>query len=587
MKKTFVKSLILMLALVFTLSFAVAFSACNKNDKPAPDTSREDARTEFVSNVMLARDDVWHSDLADEELAVIDNAGDYIVALNWTTFVADVLYDSGLQTAKIKKINSVLAGETGRQLIADIESKQYDYIPVLKDMGLTEDDVEEIVFNGLVGIFEKSEGIFDVCISRAEDVKLISQNGTARENLDNVIASSKRSKDAMLSTSTQELKETLLGVEDSIKCIIKFAYDTALLFGNEGDSNLIKTLTSGALEDANANEIALYLESAFDSVASLKAQLTDESLASIGNAVGLIIDKMEGVTVTSEVFSSIISAMKYVYAFIDFLPYACDYVGSIGEYITSSQYEYKNIQTLLDAYFGDEYVEKAYDEFGVQSGESRYNLSVPVAQALLAMLGIDYSSDDSLASTKTIAKANLDALLDKMCASAKVDYKKSVVFMYIDVLFQGENAVLCEFTKLDAESIDLLVNIVVTDAAIGSFRSAYAKNAKDKTDRKGLVNTISTFNKYLGKSMTVPAEVTYEWFKSVLDEVRGKLVADVESLLDKVVENVKTNVGAIYDANVDGVVAIAKMQVAKVDTSEYQTLKNKLAELKVAELFEK
>lgn len=566
----------LILALVLTLSFVTAFSACNKKTPPAPDTSREDARDEFVSIVMFARDSAWLPDLIDEEIAFFDNAGDYIVALKWTTFVSDVLYDSGLQTGKIKKINSVLASDKGKQMIADIENRQFDYLPVLKEIGLTDEDVEEIVLDGIVGIFEKSESILNDCISRAENVKLISQNGTARDNLDNVISSSERSKDALLSTSTEELKQVVLGVEDGIKNIVGFAYDTALLFANEGDSNLIKTLTSGALDDANASELALYLESAFDSVSALKSQLTDENVKEIGNALGLIIDKMEGVTVTSEVFSSIVNVLKYVYTFIDFLPYACEYVGIIGEYLTAENDEYCNLQSLLNAYTNDEYIIKTYDEFGNVNGETRVNLAVPFAKMALAVLGVDYTSEDSLSATKVSAKQKVDDLLTKIVAGAKNDYKKSIVLLYIDVLFQGDNA---SFVKLSADDEEMLANIIVNDMTVGSFRNAYAKNSRDKTERKGLVNAISVFNRYLDASMSVPSEVTYEWFKSVLDSVREKLTADVASMLDKVSVNLSTNVDSVFDTYIDRVVDIAKMSVAKVGTAEYDALVEKIEKL--------
>ncbi|MCQ2602559.1 MAG: hypothetical protein MJ193_01385, partial [Clostridia bacterium] len=468
MKKTVVRSLILILSLILTLSFVMAFSACNKNKKPTPpDTSREDARDAFVKIVMLARDDAWYADLADEELAVIDNAGDYIVALNWTTFVANVLYDSSLQTGKIKKINEVLSSDKGKEVIKNIEKQQYDYVPLLKDMGLTEEDIQEVAFAGIIGVFEKSVDIFDACINRSDNVKLISQKGTARDNLDNVIASSKRSKDAMMSADVAELKNTIYGVEDGIKSIIGFAYNTVLLFDGEGESSLIKMLTSGALEGATASELAIYLESAFDSVDELKAQLTNDNISKISNALGQIIDKMEGVTVTSEMFSSIIGTMRYVYAFFDFLPYACDYVENIGDYLTSKNNEYSNLQSVLSAAFDEEYID--YDEYGnVKS--NKFNLFVPISQAVMSMFDVDYSFDDSYISTKAVAKQQLIDMLSSLGASAKNDYKKSVVLIYINFLLNGEEG-------MTQEDIEIISGIVVADATIGSFRNAYAKYA--------------------------------------------------------------------------------------------------------------
>ncbi len=579
MKKTVVKSLILILSLILTLSFVMAFSACNKNKKPTPpDTSREDARDAFVQTVMLARDDVWHSDLADEELAVMDNAGDYIVALNWTTFVADVLYDSSLQTGKIKKINEVLSSDKGKEVIKNIEKKQYDYVPVLKDMGLTEEDIQEVAFDGIVGIFEKSVDIFDACINRSDNVKLISQKGTTRDNLDNVIASSKRSKDAMMSADVVELKNTLYGVEDGIKSIVGFAYNTVLMFDSEGESSLIKMLTSGALEDATASELAIYLESAFDSVVELKAQLTNDSIAKLSNALGQIIDKMEGVTVTSEMFSSIISIMRYIYAFFDFLPYACDYVENVGDYLTSKDNEYSNLQSVLSAAFDEEYIEIIYDEYGNVKSKEKFNLFVPITQAILSMFDVDYSSDDSLTVTKAVAKQQLIDMLATISASAKNDYKRSVVLIYINFLLNGEEG-------MTQDDIDIISGIIVADATIGSFRNAYAKYAQDRTERQGLVNCVSIFNKYLNASIKVPEDVTYEWFKSVLDAVRAKLNIDVALMLDKSVESLKTVVSSIFDTYIDDVVTVAKLSIAKVGTPEYTALVETIQSLDIIELF--
>lgn len=576
MKKTVVRSLILILSLILTLSFVMAFSACNKNKKPTPpDTSREDARDAFVKIVMLARDDAWYADLADEELAVIDNAGDYIVALNWTTFVANVLYDSSLQTGKIKKINEVLSSDKGKEVIKNIEKQQYDYVPLLKDMGLTEEDIQEVAFAGIIGVFEKSVDIFDACINRSDNVKLISQKGTARDNLDNVIASSKRSKDAMMSADVAELKNTICGVEDGIKSIIGFAYNTVLLFDGEGESSLIKMLTSGALEGATASELAIYLESAFDSVDELKAQLTNDNISKISNALGQIIDKMEGVTVTSEMFSSIIGTMRYVYAFFDFLPYACDYVENIGDYLTSKNNEYSNLQSVLSAAFDEEYID--YDEYG-NDKSNKYNLFVPISQAVMSMFDVDYSSDDSYISTKAVAKQQLIDMLSSLGASAKNDYKKSVVLIYINFLLNGEEG-------MTQEDIEIISGIVVADATIGSFRNAYAKYAQDRNERQGLVNCVGIFNKYLDASIKVPEDVTYEWFRSVLDAVRAKLNIDVSLILDKSVESLKAVVSSIFDDNIDDVATIAKLSIAKVGTPEYTALVEIIKSLGIIELF--
>lgn len=92
------KALILLLILVLVLSMSLV--ACNKRGQNG--AQRERARqTNRVEQIFLSGvNPKWSSDLSDDAVATLDNAGDYVVTKGWTSLVCDVVKNSSLQTAK-------------------------------------------------------------------------------------------------------------------------------------------------------------------------------------------------------------------------------------------------------------------------------------------------------------------------------------------------------------------------------------------------------------------------------------------------------------------------------------------------------
>ena len=133
--------LILLLALVLLMSASLV--ACNNRGNVAQkERANQTSRVEqtFLSGIK----EKWSANLSDEEIATLENAGDYVVTKGWTSLVCDVVNASSLQTAKIKSLADSLESEEGKKLLKEFSNNAELLVPMLKQIGLTASDVPTI-----------------------------------------------------------------------------------------------------------------------------------------------------------------------------------------------------------------------------------------------------------------------------------------------------------------------------------------------------------------------------------------------------------------------------------------------------------
>ena len=141
---------------------AATMVACDYDDDKADAEKRAEALSKFVGQIVVSSNNAWSYNMPQDAVVQMKDAGDYYVLNSWATFIAEVVDNSGLQTAKIDTITTFLASENGKELLAGDEVQIFDF---LHSAGLTSADAENIVYTALVLFLEKGDQIYTTATS--------------------------------------------------------------------------------------------------------------------------------------------------------------------------------------------------------------------------------------------------------------------------------------------------------------------------------------------------------------------------------------------------------------------------------------
>lgn len=566
------KTITICLAAVLTLVLSLTLFACNKNKNKPADTSRQDACNEFVSAVLTTKNSSWSADLTAEQIAAYDDGGNYIVAYYWTEFVSDVLYSSDLQTAKIQQLAHTMSGENAKAFIANPEVNGGLLIPLLKEVGLTSDDVETLVYDGLVAFLNDAESVFDSCLTKVNEVLLLpSQSETARDNLNAVKTQTEQNKVAFTEYGGEngEVLSAVKDAESGLKTIAGFCFSTSMLFDSEGESDLISAIGSGALSEITLSETVTYLNSILSSVASLKDALSDEKLRSVESALGLIMDKFDGIPFGSDTFiQAVLSYVNYAYAAISYIPLVCTFTSDCGAYMLTSDGEggYPALSALLTSFNDENY-------YTVNEGSESplyYNSVIPLTQMVLAALDVDFKETNSVTLSVQLETARdyVKGILNGFSTSASGDYRKKLVLLYLDYMLQrGENATLPEADLTE------LGNIMVVSFMLNSFKSEYASYVAGRSENANkLNNKLTTFTNFGVTGISSSATPTSEWYKGIVTAVETAINQRMNGLISKVTADISLHADDFFAADVYDFIDIANMTVSENTSEEYQAL---------------
>ncbi len=580
--KNFTSSL-LVLALVLSASMLFA---CNKDGDiiVPPDTSREDAKSEFVTIVLSSINSDWETGMSNEQIALLDTCGDYVNAVYWVDFMSQVLYDSPLQTAKLQRINTMFLSDEGKALFSDAKTNSDKFLPIVNEIGLTADDVANLAYQTMYALSQSGDSVIDLCKAKLEEVKLLPQNATARDNLNDsldYVNSLKASSTSFVQTKG-EISSALIDAETGIKTISRFAFEIAMLFeGNDG-GGLIAALSTGALENASVSEVAVYAESVIDSVSQMKDAFTTEELDSIETALGKLVndadwlirslsDTLKG---SLPFMSNLMWILKGAYLTVDIFPTLCDLIVDAGGILTTKNGAgvYANLSDLIMSLTNDQYF---------YADELAPNAAIIYSRMFLTALKIDYDEPDAQTLSEQIAlsKQWSKDIFDSLFSSSGNNYQKNVVLFYLDLI--------CN-VRSNTEIPKVISDITVYDVMLEAFETNYYRfvGSGGKDGVTELRNAAFNFINYANITGVSSADnITKNWYDQIYNATRAKLISDVNANIASVKADLNGYIDAFFGETIIDYITLATSDlVPNTDGAGIQELVDLISKLNLAGL---
>lgn len=413
--------LILLLALVLLMSASLV--ACNNRGNVAQkERANQTSRVEqtFLSGI----NEKWSANLSDEEIATLENAGDYVVTKGWTSLVCDVVNASSLQTAKIKSLADSLESEEGKKLLKEFSNNAELLVPMLKQIGLTASDVSTLAYDLISKLISDGRTTVSNIVDRLDNVKdVMIRNSASASALENVSANRavlNLAKQSLNATDAQksEMQSALSNAQSAMSELIAFAYDTSVntltdelyskMFGDEG-----------ALSNVSESELATLVNALLGNVTRLKNALTQEEIEKLDVALDLFINNFDNKSISSAVYSQIIKYAKYAYMAVDVIPSLCE-VAIAGESVISGK---DFITDFLK-------VVKLNEEKTLDDTTSSLNKLILSARII-----------DGVMQSGKFDQKGINALIDRVCRQGAEGYQKAMPLIILDLLLNFSDIV--------------------------------------------------------------------------------------------------------------------------------------------------
>lgn len=461
---------------------------------------RQEAVASVSREFLLGINENWEADMTTAQLENTADAGDYIVFFGWAKLVQEVLYESPLQTAKIKALANAIKSEQAGKLFDDFENNAELIIPLVKQVGFTSNDISALVYSLLYAFIDKG----GATLGDMKDALAAVKSETSAVNVQKNLAAV-NTELAYLSFSSAEKKE-LLGAlenaENAIKELASFAYTTSI--GSLTD-NMINVIASedGALIDVTDGEIQSVVNAMLGSIRSFKANMTTEEIAKLNNAIKTVTDKFAGNLTTSGLFASIVNYAKFAYVFTDSIPYLTSMAISAAGVVDV------NFLTLIREYEDNK---QAYTD-----NEKIANLSIISAKLTKQLFG-------------DIDKAELVGLVDTLEKQAKTDYRRAFPIVLVDfyvnfVAYDSGTDETLHPSIVSKETFEDIIGYVIMYTFLTQFEQTYYKfvdgRATDDDLRKAANNC--PFDKFGIVNPYSRTEDTKRWFEYYMAQTTDAL----------------------------------------------------------------
>lgn len=413
--------LILLLALVLLMSASLV--ACNNRGNAAQkERANQTSRVEqtFLSGI----NEKWSANLSDEEIATLENAGDYVVTKGWTSLVCDVVNASSLQTAKIKSLADSLESEGGKKLLKEFSNNAELLVPMLKQIGLTASDVSTLAYDLISKLISDGKNTVASIVDRLDIVKdIMIQNAANAQALENVSINravlnlAKQSLDATQEQKA-EMQSALYGAKNAMGELIAFAYDTSV---NTLTDELYSKLfgDDGALSNVSESELATLVSALLSNVSRLKNALTQSEIEKLDVALDLFISNFDNKSISSAVYSQIIKYAKYAYMAVDVIPSLCDVALASKDVMSNKDF----ITDFLS-------VVKLDEEKKLNESTSSLNKLVLAARLI-----------DGVMESGKFDQNGINGLIDRVCRQGAEGYQKAMPLIILDLLLNFSDIV--------------------------------------------------------------------------------------------------------------------------------------------------
>lgn len=454
--------LILLLALVLLMSASLV--ACNNRGNAAQkERANQTSRVEqtFLSGI----NEKWSANLSDEEIATLENAGDYVVTKGWTSLVCDVVNASSLQTAKIKSLADSLESEEGKKLLKEFSNNAELLVPMLKQIGLTASDVSTLAYDLISKLISDGRNTVSNIVDRLDNVKdVMIRNSASAAALENVSANRavlNLAKQSLNATDAQksEMQSALSNAQSAMSELIAFAYDTSV---NTLTDELYSKLfgDDGALSNVSESELATLVSALLSNVSRLKNALTQSEIEKLDVALDLFISNFDNKSISSAVYSQIIKYAKYAYMAVDVIPSLCDVALASKDVMSNKDF----ITDFLS-------VVKLDEEKKLNESTSSLNKLILSARII-----------DGVMQSGKFDQNGINALIDRVCKQGTEGYQKAMPLIILDLLLNvsdlvkemdGDTLRPTHPDIIDKDTLTIMLGSLLFSANIEKMKQAY------------------------------------------------------------------------------------------------------------------
>ncbi len=567
------KMLIIILAILLVSSFAVGFSACNKDkdgdDGPSESELRNSACVDLTVAILGRIDAGWGGLLNGDQIASLENGGDYILSYEWTNFFVEAVKNSAVQTAKITKATNFVLSSDGAKIFAD-DLDVNAIAKLMREIGVTSDDAKNIAFNITRSLVTDSDGVFSRAIEKLDAVPV---SAKARANAVDVKNSCRNSLDSLssLTANKNAVATSLDNAENGLKALFAFAYKSADLLA--GDETFVSKISSGTLSGVTIDEMVTYLNGVKSSLNEFQNVLTDAEVEKLGNALGAVNDYLGSVVFANETVNSAVSGLKYAYFASDYIVTACDFISTVGDFVLTKNLEgttkdYQSLSDFLTVNSGEEYANEG----------SNANVTVLTIRAITFALGVNpyIKGTDKYSSEVVAAKQKVIDLFDDFVSTSAGVYEKEIIFIYASSAINQNDS---EKVLGEGVTVARIGEILQKEIALGMFKSAYQKYAAGNTSIANTVrDTAKTLIKYYSGEDAVlgTADYTASWYNEVVTKSTAKLQNELTAVLPAVQADLKNYVESVFENLIDAFAEVAVESPVKITDEGYNQLVEKL-----------
>ncbi|MBR5174216.1 MAG: hypothetical protein IKW16_04640 [Clostridia bacterium] len=559
----------ILISMLLVACLAVTMVACDYDDDQADAEKRAEALNKFVSQIVVSSNNAWSYNMPQDSVAQMKDAGDYYVLNSWATFIAEVVDNSGLQTAKIETITAFLASENGKELLAGDEVQILDF---LHSAGLTSTDAENIVYTALVLFLEKGDQIYTTAINNIEALpyeKLSSETSlNVKEAKASLVAGKQMFSDTVV--DRENAVSALKNAENGVKTIVSYTFNISTYFNNDTNKGLIDKISSGTLTGATTGEIATYIGAVLDSIeeAGESIEGKEQEICDALQKVVAVYDKLIVDNETMDGIFSFVADNKNLPSTIPALVEMAENAEGVALKNQGAEYPFvEGVMTLL----GD----------GYTYGDDRTSANEYIAYARmgLALVGIDYTATGDvlsrqIAEARTFAEGTTHSLIDNESLGSKKEIVKIAGLLYLD----SE-----EGTMIGNVEATRVCKIWLADLVYDLFKKQYREHSLGIVDHTwNLSENARTLMRFVtGETIDVGNNFTAQWYEEICRNVDATFESEIEVCYPAVKADIDNRVDALFDTAIDELVQMALMEPVKVNDDSYLSFEDDFRKLYV------
>ena len=554
------KILKITLTILLVALLATILTACPpKNDNEWRERW-DNAMNGLEVQIVASSNELWATDMTEESIANLSDAGDYYIARSWAAFVRAVVVKSGFTVERINTLTAFLASEKGKQML---QGEGVQIFELINEAGLTSEDAKNLIYNALEYYLSNGGDVYNVAINNintlATNPNLSSET---RQNLASCLAKLNVEKTAFENCldDRQWALIYLDRAESSIKTLISFVYSDSMYFKNNTSKSFVDGISNGMLQGATAGEIATYMNSMTESIKGIARTLANDPI-NIYEAVDGLCVVYEKLAIDNEILDGIFSVVVDQKP-IPTISFALSEMADNFEDIALKQNggNYGFVEGLKTA-LGDGYV---------MSGDSASaNEKIGYIRIGLALAGIDYiATGNTLSNQIANAKTFVEKIADNMLSDEIMDGDRNAMKLSAMLYLDSEEGT----TVGDGVSAVRVCEYWIVDTYLANFKKLWTKHsAGGEINLTALRSSAQVLMRYAtGEEVVdVGSNYTQDWYENIVRQTEAKMESEARACYPSVKADIDNKIDLFFENGIDKLIEIALMNPVPLDSPEY------------------